>query len=442
VSDSTVPRVTTMTLAAKTTLTYYPAWAKLQAGEVPIPGHPNVLLLIPDFNERSLIKSGGHGTVCNAAEVDGDQKYERVVKFPKSPDKEDALRREGRLNWELGGRNLVKAKVIDIPDSDWPPVAVVMHRMACSLEDVKIAGTTFSRQTVTGWAQNLVHALQDLHELGYIHRDLKPANLLFKLSTGRGLPSKKYKRLEGSSHLNLADFGTLWMRPDENIRHVCRDDPEDPYKDPLYHPTDLESRPKEAPHQAMDIYALGGVLRLLNRMIEPDGGPGSGVDLEHLAKWCRGEFLDGKRPSARDIDGYFYFRQKEAAPDNPSDRACLGFDARSVPTKPKKLFCRFERAGNLVPGTRARVVVFGEEGFSGINRLVFAGCTGSRPDSLQDAHHKFECPAPDPDGVIRFNAPAWKAHYGKIFCRLFSLPSKAATIWHEPEPMNWALPDE
>jgi serine/threonine protein kinase len=431
-----------MTSTATSASTYYPALWALNPGEVSIPGHPDILLLIPDHNESSSIGSGGIGMVYPAAKVHGNQKFECVVKFPKSPDKEEALRREGLLNDELGGRNLVRAiRVIDIPAPGWPRVAVVMMRMTCSLVDVEVARTTFSRRTVTGWAQDLVHALEDLHRLNFIHRDVKPANLLFSLLPKQGLPSKKYQKLEGSSHLNLADFGTL-CRPGDIVRHVCRDDPNDPYKDSLYYPPDQNSHPEKAPEPAMDIYALGGVFRLLNRLIEPDGGPGSGVDLEHLEKWCRGEFLDGKRPSARDIDGYFYFRQKEAAPDNPSDRAGLGFDARSVPTKPKKLFCRFERAGNLVPGTRARVVVFGEEGFSGINRLVFAGCTGSRPDSLQDAHHKFECPAPDPDGVIRFNAPAWKAHYGKIFCRLFSLPSKAATIWHEPEPMNWALPDE
>ncbi len=101
----------------------------------------------------------------------------------------------------------------------------------------------------------LLQALQAVHDAGIVHRDVKPANLLLEV-TGTGRP-----------HLRLCDFGVAALVDEARLTHA---------------PAAIGTRGYAAPEQAtgaapdvrQDLYAAGVVASTLLTGVEPRNGGG------------------------------------------------------------------------------------------------------------------------------------------------------------------------
>jgi len=122
------------------------------------------------------------------------------------------------------------------------------------------------------WARvvldQVLDALQSVHDAGLVHRDVKPANVLLK-PTGTGRP-----------HALLSDFGVAWHRAEPRLTRAAESVGTRGYQAP-------EIVLGAEPHPAQDLYAVGVLARemlgfvpsgsVLDRLLDPDpeARPGS-----------------------------------------------------------------------------------------------------------------------------------------------------------------------
>jgi hypothetical protein len=195
----------------------------------------------------------------------------------------------------------------------WPPVALVMEYYGCPLSqllrDCQKEGHRFRADQVAGWARELVTALTELHDrYRYVHRDVKPGNIMFRLPPG--CRYDKPESLAGAEAV-LTDFGLIAPLGAESPVVVLRDR----WKDPALYPespaglppggTDpgrtvgpsrpLDGCPRQRCVAAMDVYALGLVLRGLAGVTE-----GETKWLEDVAADCT-DPDPARRPRAADL---------------------------------------------------------------------------------------------------------------------------------------------
>jgi serine/threonine protein kinase len=217
------------------------------------------------------IAQGGQGAVYAASSrILSHQQY--AIKFPRcerwdSQDHLDAFLQEAELGLLVGGspslaRTICVVNLESYRKDGWPPWAMVMEYFPCTLAQVrrlcKERNRPLPRRQVIRWAEQLLAGLSHLHNrLGLVHRDIKDTNIMFRLPSNRFFADDPEALLDAEAV--LTDFGTV-CRVNEICRwRVVRRD-NDRWKDPELYTTNQIGDP------AMDMYAFGEVLRVLDRL--------------------------------------------------------------------------------------------------------------------------------------------------------------------------------
>jgi serine/threonine protein kinase len=215
------------------------------------------------------IARGGQGAVYAALSQRRSTQY--AIKFPlaehwSSTEHLNAFLEEAELGKEVRGSNYLGSTIdlIDLRNCPrWPPWCLVMEYFPATLAQVrklcKDRDYRFPRSQVIKWAEQLASGLTHLHDrLELVHRDVTDRNIMFRLSRDRLFAGHPEALLDAEAV--LTDFGTVCAVGQTCRWLVLRRDG-DVWKDPaLYTSNGQVGTP------AMDVYAFGAVLRILDEL--------------------------------------------------------------------------------------------------------------------------------------------------------------------------------
>jgi serine/threonine protein kinase len=176
-------------------------------------GHPVMLATqMRQFELRSIIASGGMGTVFRAFDV--NLQREVALKMMKREMAQDAdvmsaFYREARASASLNHTNIIHIYTFD--EFDGQPYIAMELADHGSLDSWIERDGRVPELYVLDVAIKVASALDTALKHNLLHRDIKPANILFNSD---GEPKLVDFGLAGASDSQMPDDGTIWGTPD------------------------------------------------------------------------------------------------------------------------------------------------------------------------------------------------------------------------------------
>lgn len=159
-----------------------------------LPLVPPGTLLADRFKVKRVLGKGGFGAAYLVEDTVHPSRAPKVVKFARTPEKEERLRQEFQIADKLRHRAI--CTYLDMPTDEEHGRFVVMDYAGESLSDlIAIAPDRLTIPYILHVVREIAAALDHAHKKGVLHQDVKPANILVN------------QLARGEIEAKLTDFG-------------------------------------------------------------------------------------------------------------------------------------------------------------------------------------------------------------------------------------------